>query len=223
MVGLELLTDEGYQVWQNTFNPAYVFPCSPGVWNKVIVNQFFNRDTNKWIKTLNINGEDRYRFTSPQPDQGTLTAYDGRSDEFSKNQIRDFRISQIEFTEVVKSKNAFEAELRCRKQGGHLAFFRTRTEFDQYLINGRGNSPSLAWLGIQRIGHTDTFMNVDGTTPFLFWHDGEPNNSGGTEGCVSMRWLPSAERMMNDAGCENGYPYICRIDSNPEVKDNKKT
>jgi hypothetical protein len=218
MVGLELLTDEGTQWWQNTFNPTYVFPCSAGVWNKVIVNQYFNKDTNEWIKTLNINGEDRYRFTSPQPDQGILTAYDGRSDVFSKNQIRDFRISQIEFTEIVMSKNAFAAELRCRKQGGHLAFFRTRTEFDQYMINGRGYSPSLAWLGIQRQGDSDTFRNVDGTTPFLFWHDGEPNEFRGAEGCVSMRSF-SGVRKMSVAGCENDYWYICRIDSNPEVKN----
>ena len=216
MVGLELLTDEGTQWWQNTYNPTYVFPCTPGVWNKVIVNQFYNRDTNEWIKTLNINGEDRYRFTSPQPDDGTLTAYDGRSDEFSKNQIRDFRIGQIRFTEIVKSKNAFEAELRCRKQGGHLAFFRTRTEFDQYMINRRGNLPSLAWLGIH-LGMS-TFRNVDGTTPFLFWHDGEPNDFGGQENCVSMRLL-SGVRKMNDAACDRDYSYICRIDSNPEVKN----
>ena len=182
------------------------------------MNQFYNSDTDEWIKTLNINGEDRFRFTSSEPDQGTLTAYDGRDGEFSKNQIRDFRIGQIEFTEVVKSKNAFEAELRCRKQGGHLAFFRTRTEFDQYMINGRGNAPSLAWLGIQRQGDSDTFRNVDGTTPFLIWHDGEPNDVGGQENCVSMRLL-SGVRKMNDVACDRDYSYICRIDSNPEVKN----
>ena len=147
MGGLELLTTAGtlYNTYAAKSYPIYISPCSAGDWNKVIVNQFYNKDTNKWIKTLNVNGEDRLRFTSPQPDQGIFKAYDGRNnDYFSKNQIRNFQIGQIEFTEITKSKNAFEAELRCRKQGGHLAFFRTRTEFDQYMINGRGNTPSLS-------------------------------------------------------------------------------
>jgi hypothetical protein len=96
-VGAEILTDDGTQWWQDSINPTYVFPCTPGQWNRVVLTQFTRDD--KWIKTLKINGEYRYRITSDLPSEGTLTAFDnipGR--QFSKNQMRNFKIESTTYS-----------------------------------------------------------------------------------------------------------------------------
>ena len=96
-VGAEILTQDGTQWWQNSNNPTYVFPCTPGQWHRVTLTQFHHSASNKWIKTLTINEEDRYRITSDHPSEGTLTAFDnipGR--QFSKNKMRNFKIEAYE-------------------------------------------------------------------------------------------------------------------------------
>ncbi|CBY34588.1 unnamed protein product [Oikopleura dioica] len=82
------------------------------------------------------------------------------------------------------------------------------------------NVPSLAWIGVQRISGTSTFINVDGTEPYLDWHEGEPNDFFGpnSEQCVSMKTIDGVKKM-NDAPCNYPDHYSCRIDSYPECSD----
>ena len=187
----------------------------------MILHQYYNLDTEDWIKTLTIDGVPRYRFTSPEPNEGELTAYDGQYNRaFSNSQIRNFRIGSVEFTPIATdATNAYEAELRCRKQGGHLAFFRTRSEYEQYraTVDIATSWASTAWIGAQRIGNTEKFINVDGTEPYLDWYDGEPTESGDVEGCVVLEDRDGIKKM-NDIPCYDAYSYSCRIDSPPQVK-----
>ncbi|CAG5108082.1 Oidioi.mRNA.OKI2018_I69.chr1.g3625.t1.cds [Oikopleura dioica] len=52
--GWELISDEGSQWWIAGRNPTYVFPCTAGTWNSVILTQEYQESDNKWVKTLTI-------------------------------------------------------------------------------------------------------------------------------------------------------------------------
>ncbi|CAG5113552.1 Oidioi.mRNA.OKI2018_I69.chr2.g7646.t1.cds [Oikopleura dioica] len=115
------------------------------------------------------------------------------------------------------AKTAFEGEIRCRKLGGHLAFFRNAAEFEDF-NEATGHGGSNHWIGVQQIGSSSTFKNVDGTTPWLNWNNGEPNNS--EERCVELYVQPGDEpAVMNDKSCSASRLYSCRIDDPPTCAD----
>ena len=135
--------------------------------------------------------------------------------------VRNFfyqKLDGVRFTGNLGSvKTAFEAELRCRKLGGHLAFFRNAEDHERYVSATQFST--ISFVGAQRIGATDEFLNVDGSTPYLPWRAGEPNHLL-NENCVNA--YPS-DHAVNDLQCNRPYHYSCRIDAQPEVLSLKKT
>jgi len=132
---------------------------------------------------------------------------------------------QVNFTSIAEARNAFEAELRCRKQGGHLAFFRTKNDFDEYLatVTVTVSSSADIWIGVQRVSGTNDFLNVDGSESYLDWHEflGEPEEFTtftNSKNCVSLRNI-SGKHKMKVADCDDSYQYSCRIDSSSEVRE----
>ena len=126
------------------------------------------------------------------------------------------------------AQNAYSAELRCRKLGGHLAFFRDNEDWQEYKEtvgdlskNWIGNLNLIfiyfkKFEGAQRVGSSDRFVNVDGTEAYLPWSFGESNNAhGGDENCVEA-WINGDG--INDQKCySGGNQYSCRFDTPPTV------
>jgi len=132
--------------------------------------------------------------------------------------MRNLKIEQVEFTPLLGvAQNAYEAELRCRKLGGHLAFFRNALDWQDYLATV-GAFAAENWIGAQRVGTSNRFVNNDGTEAYLPWSDGEPNNANaGDENCVEA-WRNGDG--VNDQNCySGGRQYSCRIDRPPTCAD----
>lgn len=120
---------------------------------------------------------------------------------------------QVKFTPLLGvAKNAYEAERRCREQGGHLAFFRCAADFQDYLATV-GDFSKNNWIGAQRVGTSNRFVNIDGSEAYLPWSSGEPNNVDKNENCVEV-WRNGAG--INDQNCNYGEnKYSCRLDKSP--------
>ena len=125
-------------------------------------------------------------------------------------------IFPAQFTALLgEAQNAYEAELRCRSLGGHLPFFNSDQEYQEYMT-AVGDIATENWLGIQRVEDSDRFVNVDGSEAYLPWASGEPNNANlGDENCVEA-WRNG----INDQNCySGGRQYSCRIDKPPRCAD----
>ncbi|CAG5078437.1 Oidioi.mRNA.OKI2018_I69.PAR.g8984.t1.cds [Oikopleura dioica] len=99
--GWELLTDFGDDWWELTRNPTYLFLCEADSWNSIVLTQEYEQSQKKWVKTLNINGVDRYRITTDLPNQGTLTGYStilGREER--SDLMRNLKIERLSKKEI---------------------------------------------------------------------------------------------------------------------------
>jgi len=203
--------------------------CNPG-FNYMKLTQVFDSDTNKYIKKAFFNNVEFSSYEIDYDDyfqiETELGAYLGSP--FSdgafgglEGQIRNFYIRNLtkeKFTALLGvAQNAYSAELRCRKLGGHLAFFRNKQDYRVYLETV-GDFDRENWIGAQRVGLSDRFVNIDGTEAYLPWSSGEPNDANaGDENCVEA-WRNGDG--VNDQNCySGGRQYSCRFDTPPTCAD----
>ncbi|CBY15138.1 unnamed protein product [Oikopleura dioica] len=203
--------------------------CNPG-FNYMKLTQVFDSDTNKYIKKAFFNNVEFSSYEIDYDDyfqiETELGAYLGSPLSDGANgglagQIRNFYIRNLtkeKFTALLGvAQNAYSAELRCRKLGGHLAFFRNKQDYRVYLETV-GDFDRENWIGAQRVGLSDRFVNIDGTEAYLPWSSGEPNNANaGDENCVEA-WRNGDG--VNDQNCySGGRQYSCRFDTPPTCAD----
>ena len=102
--------------------------------------------------------------------------------------------------------------------GGHLVTITSQAEFSFVYNNvmpGSWDAYSTAprWIGLNDKAVEGTFVWVTGEPVLVTaWESGEPNNSGGNEDCVEMKWSGGG---WNDLDCSKTRPFICEIE--PEV------
>ncbi|KAM3832285.1 C-type lectin mannose-binding isoform-like [Vipera latastei] len=107
-----------------------------------------------------------------------------------------------------------DAEMFCRKHkpGCHLASLHSLAEsadLAEY-ISDNIQKKDHVWIGLndpkkQRNWEWSDRSCID----YLFWHPGEPTNSGNNEYCVIILVL-SDYKTWNDVPCEGLRPFICQ-------------
>jgi len=95
------------------------------------------------------------------------------------------------------------AEAEAEDLGGTLAIIKNDAEQEWVFseFGPFGGSQRNLWIGLHRENPGGPFSWVDGTPlDYAHWYAGEPNNMGGNETCVHMRWDPAAPGTWNDVG-----------------------
>eukprot|EP00937_MAST-01D_sp_MAST-1D-sp2_P005276 g5276.t1 len=88
--------------------------------------------------------------------------------------------------------------------GGDIASVKSRSDLDAIQDLYKGS----LWIGIEDQNHEGTWRNADGSSPYLRWGAGEPNNSG-NEDCVHLR----GDYYYNDHRCNDYHTYFaCEYD-----------
>ena len=119
-----------------------------------------------------------------------------------------------------------EAKESCEKIKGNLVEINTKEENDliqkklekELLPGGEANARDSIWLGITR-GDGNTWNYISGKQVNFIdlpWNTGEPNNSGGSEDCVSMfvgvGTKSDTSGGWNDESCGNTWPgTLCEV------------
>jgi Lectin C-type domain len=98
------------------------------------------------------------------------------------------------------------SEAEAEAMGGTLAIVRNAGE-QKWIFSTFGNlggANRSLWIGLHRTQPGGKFAWVDGTPlDYAHWYPGEPNNAGGNENCVHMRWDPAAPGTWNDLSDAN--------------------
>jgi hypothetical protein len=93
------------------------------------------------------------------------------------------------------------SEAEAGEMGGTLAIIRNPAEQEWVFstFGDLGGTPRGLWIGLHRMFPGGQFAWIDGASvDYTDWYSGEPNNAGGNENCVHMRWDPSAPGTWND-------------------------
>jgi len=111
--------------------------------------------------------------------------------------------------------NAWAAsEAEAEDMDGTLAIVRNSGEQDWIFSkfgNLGGNGRSL-WIGLHRTEPGGKFVWVDGLPlDYAHWYPGEPNNAGGNEACVHMRWDPAAPGTWNDLSDASQFNSVVEV------------
>lgn len=103
------------------------------------------------------------------------------------------------------------AEAYCVAGGGHLASVSSSGEnsflYIDVMPGGLFDPSSPRWIGLNDKKTEGSFVWSSGD-PFSYtnWKSGEPNDSGGNEDCVEIRWN---DGKWNDNNCTNTRLFIC--------------
>lgn len=107
------------------------------------------------------------------------------------------------------NKNWHDADKICKKFGANLINFKSKMEYDE--VVSHLESPSDYWTSLSDIKKEGHFVSI--TTgkeaPYVNWDEGEPNNLGGNENCVNLRY-PSDKYVMNHRDCSHEIGFICK-------------
>jgi hypothetical protein len=93
------------------------------------------------------------------------------------------------------------SETEAEEMGGTLAIVRNATEQKWVFstFGDLGGAGRNLWIGLHRTEPDGKFVWIDDSPlDYLHWYAGEPNNVGGVETCVHMRWDPAAPGSWND-------------------------
>jgi len=99
------------------------------------------------------------------------------------------------------------ARAACIEWGHELAAFNNEPE-ERWVSDAAGVIAGRSWwIGFNDIETEGTFVwsNGDPVT-WTHWAGGEPNNAGGGEDCMEIRWRGYA---WNDNRCHSPHPYVC--------------
>ncbi|XP_047466489.1 ladderlectin-like [Mugil cephalus] len=102
------------------------------------------------------------------------------------------------------------AERYCTYHRANLASVHSRNEyaFLRRLVYYRTRSNTPFWVGGTDSQRNGLWLWSDGSrfTKFRLWSRGEPNNSGGREGCMMMNFRG---RLVNDMNCRTKVAFVC--------------
>ncbi|XP_039659382.1 type-2 ice-structuring protein-like isoform X2 [Perca fluviatilis] len=119
------------------------------------------------------------------------------------------------FLYVPRELDWSDAEKNCQSFKGNLASVHSIEEyhFIQMIIKQQTHGYPMTWIG----GHDSPKNNVwfwsDGRPfYFTFWCAGQPNNSGGNQGCIRMN--AGEHNCWDDFMCSGKLPSVCA--RNPE-------
>ena len=96
------------------------------------------------------------------------------------------------------------AKAACEALGSKLAMVKSQSELQALVQKVRRD----VWIGLHRDPRDKSrWIWVDGTrVSYSHWNQGQPNNSGGNEGCGHM-FPPSGK--WNDHPCHVSHYYLC--------------
>ncbi|XP_042291261.1 lactose-binding lectin l-2-like [Thunnus maccoyii] len=108
-----------------------------------------------------------------------------------------------------------DAELHCVSERANLVSIHSMEEeqFVRSLIMNFDTAEGFTWIGLDDIPKEGSWMWSDGcAVKFVFWDEGQPDNSGGNEDCVHTNHR--IDRTWNDLPCSYTLPSVCasRID-----------
>ncbi|XP_078617731.1 uncharacterized protein LOC144885643 [Branchiostoma floridae x Branchiostoma japonicum] len=110
-----------------------------------------------------------------------------------------------------EEKSWYDAGNTCATFGGTLVMPKNEDihQFCLILKNG-ADANAKFWIGITDIGTEGSWRYADGTAVVGFnkWNTGEPNNSGGDEGCGE--YLPAGQDTWNDLNCGTPQKFLCQ-------------
>ncbi|XP_045900371.1 galactose-specific lectin nattectin-like [Micropterus dolomieu] len=110
----------------------------------------------------------------------------------------------------LSEKDWADAEYFCTSLGGNLASLQTPDDyaFIRDLILRATNSQKASWVGGYDEVKNGVWLWSDGSK-FVFnnWGKGEPNNSGGGEGCMEMNFR--GQDYVNDEKCNQRRSFVC--------------
>lgn len=117
--------------------------------------------------------------------------------------------SKFYYIEKREKLNWFGALNKCTRFNGHLASFQNKREFTDLLPHLNKNI--WYWLDINDLGVTGTQISMtSGRTPaYVFWSNGEPNNSENKEHCTHLWTYNTGNWEMNDIECTQFHRFIC--------------
>ncbi|XP_066277357.1 C-type lectin domain family 18 member A-like [Branchiostoma lanceolatum] len=108
-------------------------------------------------------------------------------------------------------KTWYDAGNTCAQYGGTLVMPKSEDIHQFCLLLKNGADPnSKFWIGMTDVGTEGQWRYVDGPAVVGFnkWATGEPNNSGGDEGCGE--YLPAGQDTWNDLSCTTPQKFICQ-------------
>ncbi|XP_060915844.1 galactose-specific lectin nattectin-like [Labrus mixtus] len=103
-----------------------------------------------------------------------------------------------------------DAEFHCVEQGGNLFSLHTPEEAElvRNVVLSATGARTKTWLGSHDKIQNGCWLNSDGSKfEFDAWGPGEPNNYGGSEGCMQMH--NTEGQPINDAPCSIKSAYMC--------------
>ena len=109
--------------------------------------------------------------------------------------------------------DSYDAQNYCKEQNAQLAFFRSESEYQQFILLRPFRDE---WIGMKysRKNESDpasaAWWNSDGSSPFLNWKEGQPDNDGDNERCATVMRKEWSHLEMHDKPCTNNYYFTCR-------------
>jgi hypothetical protein len=112
------------------------------------------------------------------------------------------------------------SEAEAEQLGGTLAVI--RNEAEQEWVFSRfgtvGGSQRSLWIGFHRKSRGGEFIAVDGSpVDYTDWYPGEPNNTGGSENYVEMRWDTAAPGTWNDLNSSFSLSGVVEVSGKPDA------
>jgi hypothetical protein len=95
-----------------------------------------------------------------------------------------------------------EAEAACAARGAALVTVTSADENAWLVAAGAAD----AWLGYTDAAVEGTYVWVAGTSGWVNWGMGQPDDAGGNEDCASLL----ADGTWNDAPCDAKHAYVCK-------------
>ncbi len=102
-----------------------------------------------------------------------------------------------------------DARQVCRaSSGGDLATIVDASELTS-IITASSFQHKYAWIGLNDMAQQGSFVWANGvSSDYRPWFPGEPNDSGGNEGCAHIMRV---ERALNDNNCNAEMYFVCEV------------
>uniref|UniRef100_A0A3P9IK66 C-type lectin domain-containing protein n=1 Tax=Oryzias latipes TaxID=8090 RepID=A0A3P9IK66_ORYLA len=111
-------------------------------------------------------------------------------------------VQQNSYELQLETRSWLDAQSFCRLNHADLANVTSPAEGEKVKALLQRDGVEQAWFGL----HRDSWVWTDGSaTSYTSWLAGQPNNAGGSQGCVYME-----KEKWNDFPCTNQYYVLCQ-------------